>query len=132
VAVLIDTSVLVALERQELGLAEIIRPGERYAISVVSAAELLHGVHRAVGRRAQGRSAYVEGVLGTLQGLPIDMAVARAYGRVSAELARTGASVDANDLWIGATALAHGLEVLALDGDLDRIPGLRRAAPAGS
>jgi predicted nucleic acid-binding protein len=34
--------------------------------------------------------------------------------------------VDANDLWIGATAVANGMQVLALDGDFDRIPGVRR------
>ncbi len=99
---------------------------------MVSAAERLPRVHRAAGRRAQRRSAWVEGILGSLQGLPIDMVVAQAHGRVSAGLARTGAVVDAHGLWIGATALAHGLESLALDGDFDRIPGLRCADPAGS
>jgi predicted nucleic acid-binding protein len=30
-------------------------------------------------------------------------------------------------MWIAATAVANDLLVLALDGDFDRIPGLRRA-----
>jgi tRNA(fMet)-specific endonuclease VapC len=128
VATLIDTSVLVASERGQVSLDAIIRRAERYVVSVVSAAELLHGVHRAAAAQAPARSAYVEGLLATFVPVPIDMPVARAYARASAELARAGIRVDANDLWIGATAIAHGLELLALDGDFDRIPGVRRTA----
>ena len=130
-AVLIDTSVLIAIERGKILRDAILEPGEQYAISIVTAAELLHGVHRADDARATAREAYVEGLLDGLPTLPIDMRVARSYARVSARLAAKGTPVDANDLWIAATALAHDLEVLALDGDYDRIPGLRRAAPGG-
>jgi predicted nucleic acid-binding protein len=127
-AVLIDTSVLVRVERGELGLGRLIRPEEQYSISVVTAAELLHGVHRAAGRRAQTRSAYVEGLLAAFNPLPVELPVARAYARVSSLLARSGKTVDANDLWIAATAIAHGMGLLAFDGDFDRIPGVTRVA----
>jgi predicted nucleic acid-binding protein len=127
-AILIDTSVLVASERGSMALERLIQPGETYASSVITAAELLHGVHRATGRRAQARSAFVEGMLNAFAPLPVDMPVARAYARTSATLAKSGTSVDANDLWIGATAIAASMEVLALDGDFERIPGLRRAS----
>jgi len=126
-ALLIDTSVFVAVERRRLALHDLIRPEEQYVVSVVTAAELLHGVHRATARRAQTRSAFVEGLLSGFGALAIDITVARAYARVSAELARRGRPIDANDLWIGATAIAHDLEVLALDGDFGRIPGVRTA-----
>lgn len=126
-AVLIDTSVFVDVEREKASLKQIIKSGEQYAVSVVTAAELLHGVHRAKGRRAQNRSAFVEGLLATFGTLPMDLPVARAYALASASLAQAGTPVDANDLWIGATAIAHGFEVLALDGDFDRIPGVRLA-----
>ena len=122
--VLIDTSVLVAFERGDLDADRVIQPDEQYAMSVVSAGELLHGVLRATGRRAQVRSTDVERVLSTLRVLPVDVPVARAYAHASAALAITGTVVDANDLWIAATALASGMEMLALDGDFERIPGL--------
>jgi tRNA(fMet)-specific endonuclease VapC len=128
VAILIDTSVFVAVERGRLQLAELVRPEARYALSVVTAAELLHGVHRATGSIAPQRSAFVEGLLGGFGMVPVDLIVARAYATASTELAKRGTPVDANDLWIAATAIAHGLEILALDGDFDRIPGVRRAA----
>lgn len=127
-AVLIDTSVFVAVERRHLVLGDVIRPEEQYVVSVVTAAELLHGVHRATGRRAQARSAFVEGLLSGFECLPIDLTVGRAYARASAQLARLGRPVDANNLWIAATAIANDLEVLALDGDFSRIPGMRVVA----
>lgn len=130
-AVLIDTSVLVVSEREQIALQDLIVAGESYAVSVVTAGELLHGVHRATGKRAQARSAYVESLLAAFSALPIDITVARAYARASAVLAQRGTPVDANDLWIGATAIAHGLDLLALDGDFDRIPGVSRIAPPG-
>ena len=129
---LIDTSVLIAVERGDVDFETVIDTEEQYAVSVVTAAELLHGVHRATGRRAGARAAYVEAMLGELAVLPIDLTVARAYARASAEIARAGTPVDANDLWIGATAIAHGLGVLALDGDFDRIPGVTRVSAARS
>jgi len=77
------------------------------------------------GHRAAPRSAFVEGLLAGFDTLPVDLPVARAYARVSAELAARGTPVDANDLWIAATAIAHGFEVLAFDGHFARIPGVR-------
>lgn len=125
-AVLIDTSVFVAVENGRLQLADLIELEGRYAVSVVTATELLHGAHRVTGPTAAQRAAFVEGLLAGFGVLPVDLPVGRAYARVSADLAALGRPVDANDLWIAATAIAHGFEVLALDGDFDSIPGLRR------
>lgn len=49
-----------------------------------------------------------------------------AYAQASAAPAKSGEPVDAADLWIGATAIAHGLDLLALYGDFDPIPGISR------
>ncbi len=87
----------------------------------------MEGAH---GERAQARSASVEKLLAAFSSPPVDLSVARARGRLSAAPAMTGASVGANDLWIGAMATAHGLEALALDAGFDRIPGLARASLA--
>ena len=122
--VLIDTSVLVAIERGRLDVGAAVDPDADYFVSVVSAAELLHGVHRATGKRAQTRSASVESLLAGTTLVPVDLPVARAYAQASAALARRGTGVDANDLWIGATAIAHGMAVWSLDGDFGRIPGV--------
>lgn len=125
-AVLIDTSVFVAVERERFQLEQLLKSQESYLMSVVSAAELLHGVHRATGRRAQIRAVFVEGLLASFEPVPIDLLVARAYARTAAELAGLGTPVNSNDLWIGATAIVNGLDLMALDGDFDLVPNLRR------
>ena len=124
--VLIDTSVFVAVENGRLRLADLIEPQARYALSVVTAAELLHGVHRDSAGTAAQRAAFVEGLLASFGVIPVDLTVGRAYARASAELVALGRPVDGNDLWIAATAIAHGFEVLAISGDFEDIPGLRR------
>jgi tRNA(fMet)-specific endonuclease VapC len=125
VAVLIDTSVLVNAERRGLSLERAIGDDDR-AISAITVSELLHGVHRATDEPIRARrEAFVEHLLASIEALPVTMAVARAHARVWAYLERKGTLIGAHDLWIGATALAHGISVATVNpGEFERIPGL--------
>jgi len=125
---LIDSSVLVAWERDqrdiETQFAEY--PDEDFAISAITASELLHGVHRAAtpARRSQ-REAFVEGLLSRLPIISFDLVTARIHARLSAELAIKGTAVGAHDLIIAATAMAGGHAVATRDErSFPRIPGL--------
>ena len=125
---LIDSSVLIAIERGEVDLAEPLaaRLDDDFAISAITASELLHGVHRADSdaRRAT-REAWVEGVLAQIPVLGFDLIAARIHARLSAKLASSGDTVGAHDLIIGATAMGRGLEVVTHDErSFPRIPGL--------
>jgi tRNA(fMet)-specific endonuclease VapC len=132
-AILIDTDMLVDLER---GVAnpelERVLGDEDRAISVITVSELLHGVHRATGAHRNRRRAFVEHLLAELHAIPITDRVARVHADVWAGPAQRGALIGAHDLWIAATALAHGLAVATGNADeFSRIPGLRViAAPA--
>ena len=126
-AVLIDTDMLVDLEH---GVAsptvEQTIGSEDRAISVITVSELLHGVHRARGAQRSRRSAFVEHLLAELQAIPITETVARVHADVWARLAARGHLIGAHDLWIAATALAHGLGLATGNADeFERIPGLR-------
>jgi tRNA(fMet)-specific endonuclease VapC len=127
VAVLIDTDLLVDLERGVRAPAiERLLGEEERAISVITVSELLHGVHRATGARRARRSAFVEHLLAGLQAIPISESVARVHADIWAQLAERGQVIGAHDLWIAATALAHGLAVATRNGpDFERVPGLR-------
>lgn len=124
-AVLIDTSILVNAERRGQSLDRAIGDEDR-AISVVTASELLHGVHRAqTGAGRARRSAFVEHVISTIEPLPITTAVARAHAEIWAELENDGNLIGAHDLWIAATALSHGMDVATANPrDFERVPGL--------
>ena len=129
-AVLIDTDVIVAYEREGAGIERLLGEEERL-LSVITVSELLHGVHRAADSRTRvARSAFVEHVLATFDAVPISKTIARVHAEVGADLAARGASIGTHDLWIGASALAHGFGVATLNArDFARIPALRVIAP---
>lgn len=57
--------------------------------------------------------------------LPINLDAAWHYGRVYTHLRTNGALIGGNDLWIAATALAHGMPVVTANvGHYQRVPGL--------
>lgn len=126
-AVLIDTDLLVDLEHG-VGAPDVDRVlgDQERAISVITVSELLQGVHRATGARRARRSAFVEHLLAGLQAIPITEPVARVHADIWAQLAKRGQVIGAHDLWIAATAIAHGLAVATGNGaDFNRVPGLR-------
>jgi predicted nucleic acid-binding protein len=111
--------------RLELGAVTAGRLDLTY-LSVITASELLHGVHRAdTPRRQLARSAFVEAVLTAFPILELDLAVARVHAKLWADLQSAGGSIGAHDLWIAASALAHSLTVMSTNArDFGRIPGL--------
>ncbi len=130
-AVLIDTDLLVDWERGRPDDLQSFLGNEEGAISVITVSELLHGVHRARGGRRVRRQAFVEHIIKGFEPIPITEAVARVHAEIWAGLSRSGVTIGAHDLWIGATALAYGLGVATRNtGDFRRIPGLRVLAPS--
>lgn len=125
---ILDTSVLIGWERKA-GALEVIaagHPEEPVGLSVITAAELLHGVHRAdTAARRLRRSAFVEQVLSSFPMFDFGLGVARIYAELWATLERKGTKVSAHDLIIGATAVSRGERVLTLNRrDFGKIPGL--------
>ena len=86
---------------------------DRVFISVVTIAELRHGVERlAIGRRRKRLNEWIEGeLLFRFDGriLPIDPATADAWGRIVAHRERLGRPIGAMDAFIAATAQVHKL-----------------------
>ena len=124
-AVLVDTDLLVLQEQEGPSIEELVGDEER-AVSVITVSELLHGVHRARGARRTHRRAFVEHLLGTLEPVPITEPVARVHAEIWAALASRGKVIGSHDLWIAATALAHGFGVATGNSrDFERVPGLR-------
>jgi tRNA(fMet)-specific endonuclease VapC len=128
VAVLIDASILIEYERRRLDLERYLahRQQEGFFLSVVTASELLHGVHRAVQPKVRTkRSAFVEAILERFPLLPIDLATARTHAQVWAELAAAGTLIGQHDLWLAATCIAHGLTMVSANvREFARVPGL--------
>lgn len=96
------------------------------AMAAITAAELLHGVHRLrVSKRKSRAEAMVETLLSAIPIVPFDLVCARTHARLGAALARRGITVGTHDLMIGATAIARGFSVLTRDRrSFPRIPVL--------
>lgn len=124
-AVLIDTSVLVDAERRGRQLDEVAGEDDR-GISAITASELLHGVHRAAGDRIRARrGAFVEHLLAHVEPIPVTASVARVHAATWARLEDADTPLGAHDLWIAATALAHGMRLATANArDFERVPGL--------
>jgi len=112
----IDTSVLIDLGG--------IDPGDlpaEIAISAVTLAELAAGPHAAADPEERARRQdRLQRAEATFEALPVDAAVARAYGRIYAAVAAAGRKARgrrAFDLLIAATALAAQLPLYTRDPD---------------
>jgi len=134
-ACIIDTSVLVELERQGLtwrGFVEGDLSGEPVAIAAITASELLTGILRAEpGARRFSRERYVEDLLENISVFAFDLDAARVHANLWLLLSNAGQRIGPNDLQIGATAVATGYDVLTLNvREFQRIPDLGVRQPS--
>ena len=83
------------------------------ALSVMSAAELLHGCWRAdsAARRAR-RQEFVEAAFAAIPVVSATLPVMRVFAEIDAGLSRQGARLPTSDLIIACTALSRGDEVV--------------------
>jgi tRNA(fMet)-specific endonuclease VapC len=112
---ILDTTVLVTVERAGTSLDKVIDDDDDVAIAAVTAAELLVGVELAHRRSRQRRESFVEDVLSSVPIEPYDLDVARVHASLLAHTRRSGRPRGAHDLLIAATALARGRVVVSSD-----------------
>lgn len=127
--IIFDSTEIIALERNRETIETLIagREDEPFGISVVTIAELLHGVERADSEpRRLRRQAFVEKVIEQFPALPFDTSVARIYARLWASLVSKGFTVGAHDLIIAATAISLDYTIVTANRrDFEKIEGLK-------
>lgn len=125
-ALILETTFLVDLERESRagapGRAHSFleaHPDRELCITLTTAGEL------ACGPRVEDQDAWRRAV-SRFRVLAPDIEAAWSYGQTLRYLTDNGLLVGANDLWIAAVALAHGLPVVTRDeAHFRRVPGLR-------
>jgi tRNA(fMet)-specific endonuclease VapC len=128
---ILDTGVLVRLERQGAIAADVIPDDADIAIAAITASELLAGVELADRGRREARAAAVEAILETFDVLPFDLGVAHHYATLLAHARRTGRPRGAHDLQIAATARATGRLLVTTDhAAFDDLPGVNHRPAA--
>ncbi len=119
---LLDTTVFIAKEggrqlRQE-------QLPEEMAISVITRAELRAGVLAAADVETRDRRLRTLESVAEMTVLPIWGGVDRVWAGMRAYLEASGRRVNANDLWIAATAAAYEMPVLTQDRDFYALSGV--------
>lgn len=119
---LLDTSVFIAIESGR-GLRAEGMPLTG-AVSAVTKAELRAGIFAADGIEARDKRIKTLELVTRIPLLPVDDEVANAWAQMRAYLAASGRRVNANDMWIAATAAAHEIPVVTQDADFDALNGV--------
>jgi predicted nucleic acid-binding protein len=121
---LLDTSTLIGLEREiaerKAGSVRTYlgrHKGEDLACSTVTLGELAAG----------GSETAVRVLLRHLRKIPVSEAIAYRAGELDKDLSRKGQRLGENDNWIAATALHYSATLVYIDGNFDRVKGIKRA-----
>ena len=112
---LLDTTVLIDLERTGHDLDSILLDEDDAAVSVVTVAELEVGVDLASVEHREDRRRYVREVIDNVLVLPYDVETAHGHAVLLAHSRRTGRPRGRHDLIVAATALVSGRTILSAD-----------------
>ncbi|WP_165985936.1 PIN domain-containing protein [Streptomyces sp. YIM 98790] len=115
--VILDTGLLVDLERGRYPLDELAGRDDDMVIAAITAAELLTGVERAdTAERRRRRQEFADLVFATVPVEDYTLDVARVHARLLAHVRTVGKPRGAHDLIIAATAAATARAVMSNDG----------------
>ena len=105
---ILDSSLLIADERENLDLASWLRRRrpEPVATSAITLSELWFGIEvEPDGARRRRRRRWLEKTIRRLEIVPLDAAVARVHARLWARLSAAGQMIGPHDLIVAATAV---------------------------
>ncbi len=123
---LLDTNIVsAALDGDPNVWAEIANADQVLLVSVV-AGELYFGAINSA--HPDQNYQQIENFISSVAVLPIDIEVARRYGRMGWELQKAGTKIPQNDMWVAATALRHGLTLSTRDSHFQYVQGLKTVA----
>ena len=114
---LVDTSVFIAAESGRRVDVDVLP--NAWTASVITFAELTAGVLAARDTPTRSRRLATVARLQNLELLPVTQNVAEHWARLRLLVAEQHRRVKVNDLWIAATAAAHGLPIVTQDADFD-------------
>lgn len=109
-----DTDAASLLQRGRLPIASVqLLNGNRLAVTFVTVGEFYKGAY--MGGWGQKRMEELERWLRGVGVVPYDAAVAKEWGRVTAEGKAKGREIQANDAWIAACCRLHALPLMTFN-----------------
>jgi predicted nucleic acid-binding protein len=133
VGLILDSSLLIADERERFDLADWLRrrKPEPVAISAITLSELWFGIEvEENAARARRRRRWIEKSFRRLEIIPLDARVARVHSRLWAQLTNAGEMIGPHDLIVAATALSRRWSVATFNAEEFRhVPSLKVVEP---
>ena len=131
-AIILDADVLIRAEKERFDLETWLRGRgqEPVEIAAITAAEIWHGVERAVGVHRVRRQEFVDRILARLPIVPYTAETAREHARVWAELEAQGRMSGYYDVIVAATARLRGSTVATFNRQhFEHVQGLNVIEP---
>jgi tRNA(fMet)-specific endonuclease VapC len=122
--ILIDTNIYVGFKNGQAGILSLFQNCDYIGIDITVIAELYTGF--ALGSREWKNREELAAFLNTprVEILPHDLGTAEYYALIVKQLRSKGRPIPANDIWIAATAMQHGLALVSADRHFESIDGL--------
>lgn len=120
--ILLDTSAYSAALRGDAGAARAMQEADEVCLTPIVLGELRAGFLG--GARARENEAQLRAFLAKprVRVPAVDEDTAERYALVRDSLRRAGTPIPANDIWIAASALQHGLRIVTADAHFARVP----------
>lgn len=122
----LDTNALSAFADGDPAVGEVLRRQARACIPVIVLGEFRYGIAQSKHRAQYERWLHAQS--GKFDVMPVTEATAVSYAALRVALKQSGTPIPANDAWIAALALQHGLAILSRDRHFDAVPHIRRQA----
>ena len=126
---LVDTSAYLAFMTGHTAVSEALGSADDLYFNPIVLGEIYRGFRET---RPKTREDFDEFVSSSRVGfIEVDDQTSEHYAVIANFLQKKGTLVSANDIWIAASAMQHGLAVLSLDRDFLRIPQILTICPEG-
>jgi predicted nucleic acid-binding protein len=122
--VILDTNALSAFIDGDPGLGKVLHPQHHPAIPVIVLGEFRYGITGSRHRKTYEQ--WLQNHLRDFDLIAVTAETTVPYASLRAALRRSGRPIPANDAWIAALALQHGLAILSRDEHFDTVAGVRR------
>ena len=120
---IVDTNVISKLLRADKRAIELFDNAENIKIPIIVAGELFYGAENS--SKKQENLDIFSDFLSQYEIIEIDLAIAKTYGEIKAQLKNDGFTIPENDIWIAATAKNYECTLISFDNHFSQVNNLQ-------